>query len=112
VRAVLQLRPAMTASDALTGWIFEGEAGRQGHFFLAVDPAAFGDPDTFRRGVSAYLDEIRRSRKAPGVDAIRIPGERAFAERERRLKEGVTVLEATWTIVAGLARELGVAVPA
>ena len=97
---------------ALTGWLFDGKAGSMGHFFVAVDPAAFGDPAEFTASVSAYLAEIKASRKAPDVSEIRIPGERTFAERERRLQEGVTVLEATWKIIADLADELGVEMPA
>ena len=112
---VALLSGPLTGSDvgrALEGWIFDGPAGAMGHLFVAIDPAAFGDAHAFRAAVGAYLAEIKGSRRAPGVEAIRIPGERAFAERARRLEEGVTILEATWAIIAEHAAALGVSMPA
>ena len=96
---------------ALAGAMTGERAGSQGHFFLAIDPRAFGEGSDFRRAVSAYIAEIKASKKAPGIDEIRMPGERALAERERRRRDGVPVLEATWDIVSELAEELGVGLP-
>jgi len=84
----------------------------KGHLVIAIDPACFGDPAAFRRSASAYIQEVKHSRKAPGTSEIRIPGERAFAERERALREGVFIHEATWNNTALLAAELGVSMPA
>jgi LDH2 family malate/lactate/ureidoglycolate dehydrogenase len=93
--------------------VFQGkpEAGRRGHLILAVDPAAFGDAAAFRRAVGGYLREIKTSRKAPGVDAILVAGERGFARRERSLREGVVVFEKVWKNTGALAKELGVTMP-
>jgi LDH2 family malate/lactate/ureidoglycolate dehydrogenase len=98
---------------ALDGWMTAdpGRAGIKGHLFLAIDPACFGNPAAFRESVRAYIAQIKGSRKAPGVTEIRIPGERAFAERARSLREGVVVYEAVWQNVATLAKELGVQMP-
>ena len=96
---------------ALAGAIVGERAASQGHFMIAVAPRAFGDETVFRAAVDAYVAEIRSSRRAPGRDAIRMPGERAFAERKRRLREGVPVLRATWDIITALAADLGVAMP-
>ena len=99
--------------SAIDGWhAEEGGQGRRGHLFMAIDPAAFGDVDTFRQSASAYLDEVRASRTAPGVESVRIPGERTFARRAQSLAEGVEILEASWKIAAGYAAELGVEMPA
>ena len=111
---VAMLSGPLTGSEvgaALAGTITGEPAGSQGHFMLAVDPRAFGGEAAFRAAVDAYAEEVRSSRKAPGFDAIRMPGERAFAERERRLRDGVPVLRATWKIISGLAAELGVPLP-
>jgi L-2-hydroxycarboxylate dehydrogenase (NAD+) len=100
---------------AAAGWYEEreGPAGSKGHLFLAVDPAAFGDAGRFRETVSAYMDEIRRSPKAPGAAAIRIPGERVHAARGESLRAGaVPIDEVVWANTARLAAELGVAMPA
>lgn len=88
-----------------------GESVGMGHFFIAVDPNAFGPADAFGRRASTYLDSIKASKKAPGVDEIRLPGERAKAEREGRRRDGVPVLKAGWERIAKYAERLGVAMP-
>ena len=93
-----------------------GQAVREGHYdkgelVIAIDPAAFGDPADFRRAAAAHLAEVKASRRAAGAPAIRVPGERSLAERERRLREGVPIEEAVWSEVASLSEELGVPIP-
>jgi LDH2 family malate/lactate/ureidoglycolate dehydrogenase len=93
-----------------------GQAVREGRYdkgdlFVAIHPAAFGDPAVFRAAVAAHLAEVKASRRGPGVAEIRLPGERAWAERARRLAGGVPIEPAVWAEVAGLARELGVSLP-
>ena len=96
----------------LDGWRDEGvPAHPRGHLFLATDPAAFGEPAAFRAAVGAYLDEIRGSRLAPGVDRIRIPGERSHATRRDCLAHGALILEESWRRLVAHAERLGVAVP-
>ena len=98
------------------GWTAAGSAknvGRKGHFFLAIDPAVFGDAGAFRDAVGRYLDAIRRSKAAPGGAAVRIPGDRALARRLQSLRDGkVPIYDFVWRNTAELARELGVAMPA
>jgi len=97
---------------SLRGWLGQGgETGSLGQFMLAIDPAVFGDPTQFRDRVTDYLRELKSSRKAPGVDAIRIPGERSFAHRIDALEHGVPILEATWRNTITRATELGVVMP-
>jgi len=86
-------------------------AGARGHLFMAIDPAAFGDPEKALAGVSSYVEEIRASRKAPNIDKILIPGERSFDDRRRNLKEGVPILDEVWNRTAELAAGLGVEMP-
>ena len=89
-----------------------GPAGTKGHLIVAIDPAIFGDPTTFRESVSAYLREIKESRKAPGVSEILIPGERSFRVRDKSLRDGVVQIgRAVWTDAGKLAEALGVAMP-
>ena len=112
--AVAMLSGPLTGSEfgaALAGAIVGERAGSQGHFMMAVAPGAFGEEAAFRAAVGAYVAEIKSSRRAPDTDAIRMPGERAFAERERRLRDGIPVLRATWEIISDVASELGVAMP-
>ena len=60
----------------------------------------------------AYIAEVKNSRKAAGVAAIRIPRDRAFAARERSIREGVEIYEVVWQNTVKLAAELGVPIPA
>jgi LDH2 family malate/lactate/ureidoglycolate dehydrogenase len=99
---------------ALSSWRDEGPgtAGNQGHLFIGVDPAAFGDPGVFRRAVSNYIAEIKTSQKAPGINEIRIPGEASFAARERNLRAGlITIDDVVWNRTSRIAEELGVPMP-
>jgi len=93
-----------------------GQAVKDGHYdkgdlLIAIDPAAFGDPTVFRATVDAHLAEVKASKKAPGVETIRVPGKRGFAERAHRLREGVPVENSVWDQIAALAAELHVALP-
>jgi LDH2 family malate/lactate/ureidoglycolate dehydrogenase len=100
------------AGKAIDGWLSEdGDRGVRGHTFMAIDPAAFGDPDVFRANSQSYIDEVKSSRKAPGVESIRMPGERALTRRRESLAQGVEVLEKTWEIAGQYAAKLGVEVP-
>jgi L-2-hydroxycarboxylate dehydrogenase (NAD+) len=98
---------------AMNGWRSDnkGPQGNYGHFLFAIDPACFGDPQDFRQSASAFLDEIRSSRKAPGIAEIRIPGSRSFQRRQHSMRDGVRIYDAVWKNFALLADSLGVKVP-
>ncbi len=84
------------------------KAGRDGQFALAIHVAAFEDPDTFKSRVDGIVREIHRSRRAPGVERLWLPGERA-AETERRYRrEGVPITEATRQGLLAVAERTGV----
>ena len=83
----------------------------RGHLFLAIDPGAFSDPAQSRQRIRRHLDEIKRSRKAHGIEEILIPGERSFRARERSLASGIDILESVWKNTLVIARDLGVTPP-
>ncbi len=86
--------------------------GGKGHLFIAIDPEAFGDSGDFRKSVSAYVEEVKGSRKAPGIEEILIPGERSFAARRQSLERGtVPIDEAAWAEAKKVAAKLGVTLP-
>jgi len=94
-----------------------GQAVREGHYdkgdlFVAFDPSAFTDPECFREAVEAHIAEVKSCRKAPGVTEVRLPGERARAEKAHRLQAGVPIEAEVWREVVGIAGELKVALPA
>ena len=88
----------------------EGERSR-GHMFIAIDPGAFGDAGAYQKRVSAYLTEIRISRRAAGVSEIMIPGERGQREKAEALKGGVSLLRSIWSNTLKIAGDLGVEPP-
>lgn len=89
-----------------------GGPPERGHTVIAIDPAAFGDMGTTLKRTRRFLDDIKASRKAPGVDEVLIPGERSFRTRRRSLAKGVEILETSWRNTLQLADELGVKAPA
>ena len=103
--------------EALTGVLAQGMTspemcGAHGdhtcHFFMAFDPAMFGDPQEIRARMSAYLNALRQSERIPGCERIYTPGEKAYEAMARRLAQGVPVEENTLAEVRQIARELGV----
>ena len=72
--AVQLLSGALVGADALPT-----RGVNYGLFLLAIDPGTFGERGAFDAGVSAV------------VEAVLVPGERAWRERERHLQEGVDV---------------------
>ncbi len=69
---------------------------------LAINPAAFVDPQDFETEVSDLLAYIRSSRVRPGFSEILIPGEPEAREMERRLREGIFVSERAWSQLCAL----------
>ena len=95
----------------LAGWQATGETQTQGHFFYAVDSACFVDYDNFLDRTEWYINVIKNSRKAEGVDEILVPGERGAATRRGQRQHGIEVLEKTWIVLSENAKALGVDIP-
>ncbi|MBR3436241.1 MAG: Ldh family oxidoreductase [Lachnospiraceae bacterium] len=77
------------------------------HFFMAADPALFGDPDEIRRALSRYLQEIRESQKAEGQPCIYIQGEKELESMERIKAEGIPVNDKTLAEIREIASRTG-----
>ena len=60
-----------------------------GQFVIALDVARFIAPDVFAAEVNRHVRDLASSKKLPGVDEIRIPGQGRLARRTDRLKNGV-----------------------
>jgi len=95
----------------LAGWQASGGTLTQGHLFIAISLKAFGSPSKISSRATWYLDLIRNSARAPDMDGIRIPGERAFQRRREQLGSSVEVLAASWTNLRPFAEKYGVKVP-
>jgi len=60
-----------------------------GHVIVAINIEAFQPVAEFKKSVDALIRDIRGSKRLPGVDRIRLPGEGSYAAREDRLENGI-----------------------
>jgi LDH2 family malate/lactate/ureidoglycolate dehydrogenase len=63
--------------------------GGVGHTFMAIDVAAFDEVAEFKARMDAYIDEIKGSKKAAGVEVIYMPGEIEFLKVQERRQKGI-----------------------
>ncbi len=75
----------LLAGAALT----HGKVKDYGFLILVVDPKLTLPGGEFPDHMTDLVDRIKATPRRPGVDEIRIPGERAARERERRRTEGL-----------------------
>ena len=79
----------------------------RGHAFLVVDPSRFGSADGFRADMDELIAQVHASDPAPGVDWVRVPGERAAQEHARRLRDGIPVSPVFLATLDALTTDLG-----
>jgi len=80
-----------------------------GHAIVAISLAAFGDVAEFKRRVDELVRDIRASKRLPGVDAIRLPGEQSHAKRAERTRLGIPLPDSLLKSLNQLAAGLGIA---
>jgi len=78
-----------------------------GHFFMAIDVAAFCDPADFRKTTGDILRALRASEKAPGAERIYTCGEKEYLAGIARKETGVPVNEALQKDMVAMRDELG-----
>jgi LDH2 family malate/lactate/ureidoglycolate dehydrogenase len=81
---------AMQALGVLAGSGL-GDDKTYGYLIMAVKPDLMVPIDDFRRDMSAMLARVKATPRQPGVDEIRLPGERAFRERARHKRDGIEI---------------------
>lgn len=84
-------------------------ATNTGHVILALDIAAFMDPEKFRADIDDVWRQMKSSERLPGVDEIRLPGERLNKVMRDRRANGIPVPPSLRDALDSLASELGVA---
>lgn len=65
------------------------------HGFMAINPAAFGDPEQIKAHFSEYLEKLRESAKAEGAERIYTHGQKEMLAQEDRRKNGIPVNDGT-----------------
>lgn len=104
----------LVGSPIVTGFHTGAEGGkrhRQNALVVALNPAAFGDADTFRRTVSETIHTIKGLETADGVDAVTVPGDRSSAVAAKRAAQGVPVSAKVWPELVAAAEKYGVPLP-
>ena len=92
-------------ADPQTGW--------SANVFLEIfDPCAFGGYRDFIRQSAFLAAAVRNTPPRPGVDKVRLPGERALARRAEQLANGVVLHQDIMPALGTWAGKLGVPTPA
>lgn len=81
-----------------------------GAFVIAIKPDAFIDEATFKDGMRRYLDLLRGSPAREG-GTVMAPGDREWAEADRRAAEGIPIDPTTEQGFLDLAGRYGLALP-
>lgn len=81
-----------------------------GAFVLAIRPNAFVDAAAFEAGMRRYVHTLRWSAARPG-ESVLAPGDREWAEADRREVQGIPVDPVTADAFARLAERYGLQLP-
>ena len=84
---------------------------KTGTLFIAFKSDAFQPGDSYGRHVEGIVERMKGIEPAPGSAGVMIPGEPELAERERRLKAGIPIADATWARIKRAADGLGIDLP-
>ncbi len=67
------------------------ERGKIAHTFMAIKLELFGQVEHVKAHFQDILDRIRNANRLPNADRIYVHGEKEYEERERAIKEGITI---------------------
>ncbi len=79
-----------------------------GHFFMAIDPGAFGDAEEFKKNMKKMIEELKNAKKHPNFDKIWVHGEKGHLTMETRLKIGIPIYKKVYNEINEIAKEVGV----
>lgn len=78
-----------------------------GHFFLAIDIAAFVDPAEFKHSTGEILRQLRAATKQPGCERIYSAGEKEYEIEKQVRQHGVAILPDLQKDILVMQKELG-----
>jgi LDH2 family malate/lactate/ureidoglycolate dehydrogenase len=82
--------------------------GLDGHFFAAIDIAAFQDVESFKERVDGVIDEVHQSRPRAGISRLLVPGEIEAEFESAYARDGILLAKTTVDDIAVAANALGV----
>lgn len=103
--------------EALTGGLAglgraDANEGWGATVFLSLyDPAAFGGAPGFTRQLDWIAEACRANPPRPGVDAVRLPGDRALSKKREQLQNHVQLHPSIAPLLRDCAKGYGVAFP-
>ena len=91
----------------------EDKSGIQGtcHSFIVIDPECFVGIEEFKRSMDEYIDSIKNSPNAEGVDEILMPGEIEDRCEKEQLNNGIRLSSNTLDDLSTLANGLSIDPP-
>jgi ureidoglycolate dehydrogenase (NAD+) len=78
---------------------------------MAIDPRAFGEKTAFIKAVDQLAEDIKGLPPASETGDVYLPGERGFAELEKRSREGIPLAAGTLARLVELAAKQSITVP-
>ena len=79
-----------------------------GHFFGAMRIDAFQTAESFKAKMDSWIETFRDAKSAPGMPAVKIPGDIEREKEEIIRKEGIQIIPAIAKDLAEIAADLGV----
>ncbi len=100
-------------TGGLAGWgrADPAEGWSNDVFLQVMDPARFGGAEAFQRQTTWLARACRSTPPRPGVDRVRLPGERGLLLRARQLKKGVVLHASIMPELTPWAQRMGVPLP-
>ncbi len=87
--------------------VYEGD----GMLAIALDVQQFTPLSVFQQRVAEMAKFVKSCPTAPGFDQIYVPGEIEASQRERRMRDGVSVDSAVWAQIEQVCNRLGINAP-
>ena len=86
--------------------------GKEGQFFLALDPALFLPLEEFRQRMDQQIEQTKGGERLPGVEEVLVPGERGQGRRRAVLEaQTVPLGDVTWRAIEQTCASLDVPLP-
>ncbi len=79
-----------------------------GHLAMAINVAAFADPEEFKTEVDRLASYMKETPPAYGADPVLVPGEPEWITRRERVESGIPLNAAVVTQLDTFAREIGI----
>jgi L-lactate dehydrogenase len=102
---------AVTAGLAGHGRSDPGERFGATLFVQVIDPEAFSGLDVFREQMDWVVNACHTNPPVPGVERVRMPGERGLALMKQQLRDGVALKPSIVAALEQLGQKYGVALP-